>query len=104
MAETVTRQSDPDRFEISVDEGVAGSALFVDRDDRRIFFHTEVGEEFGGRGLGGTLVRQALDATHADGLTIVPVCPYVKHFLDKHDDWADSVSRPTPDDLHVVPR
>ena len=39
--------------------------------------HTEVDEEFGGRGLATILVREALDATRAAGLRIVPVCPMV---------------------------
>lgn len=100
---TVTKASGPDRFEIAVAEGAAGFAEFVDHDGRRVFFHTEIGEEFGGRGLAKVLVRRALDATRAEGLTIVPVCPFVKKYLAKHDDWADVVSAPTREDLAAVP-
>lgn len=109
--ETVTQKSDPDRFEIAVEgEGggqqVAGFAAFVDHEvdgeRRRVFHHTEVGEEFSGRGLAGIVVREALDATRAEGITIVAVCPYVVKFVQKNDDWADSLSQPTDADKAVL--
>ncbi len=102
MSTSVTRQSEPDRYEIAVDGKVAGFTQFTDRGDRRIFPHTEIGEEFGGQGLAGVLVEQALTATREDGKTIVAVCPYVKKWLGKHDEFADIVSTPTPEDLQAL--
>ncbi|WP_370891802.1 GNAT family N-acetyltransferase [Janibacter sp. GXQ6167] len=102
MAETVTRQSSPDRYQIDVDEGTAGFTQFVDHDGQRIFFHTEIGEEFGGRGLAGTLVKQALDATRDEGLRIVPMCPYVKKYVGTHHDWDDILDPVTPAAIQVV--
>lgn len=102
MSTTVSRESSPDRFEIAVEEGVAGFAQFLDRDDRRIFFHTEIAEEFGGRGLAGQVVEEAVTATRAEGRTVVPVCPYVKRWLTKHPEHADITSTPTSDDLAAV--
>jgi predicted GNAT family acetyltransferase len=81
----------------------AGKAAFRDREDARIFFHTEVDERFGGRGLGTALVRGALEATRAEGVVIVPVCPLVKAFLDKNgDEFAGAWRKPSPDDLAAV--
>ena len=77
-----------DRFEISVDGTRAGLTQFVDTDGQRIFFHTELGDEYAGQGLGGELVARALDATRETGLRVVPVCPYVKRFLGKHEEYA----------------
>lgn len=102
MSTSVTRESNPDRFEITSDGAVAGFAQFLDRDGRRIFFHTEVGEEFGGQGLGGIVVGEAIDATREEGLTVVPVCPYVKKWLTKHPEHEDITAKPTPDDLAAV--
>ena len=95
MSEDVRRRVGPDRFEITVDGAVAGLVLFVDEQGRRIFFHTEVAEAFEGRGLAGTLVAAALDATREEGLRVVPVCPYVKRFVERHplhQDIADPVT------------
>lgn len=96
----VTQASD--RFEISVDGTVAGFTQFVERDGRRIFFHTEVGKEYGGLGLGGTLVGQALTDTIEAGLTVVPVCPFVKKYAEKHPELAEHVSAAQPEDLQAI--
>ena len=58
MSASVSRETGPDRFEVSCDGAVAGFAQFVDHDGRRVFFHTEIGEEFGGQGLAGTVVER----------------------------------------------
>ena len=76
----------------------------VDHDGRRVFFHTEVGEEFSGHGLAGIVVEEAVRATREEGLTVVPVCPYVKKWLTKHTDHGATVAQPTPDDLAAIPQ
>ncbi len=102
MSTSVSRQREPDRFEIAAEGSVAGFAQFLDRGERRIFFHTEVGEEFGGRGLAGIVVEEAVSATREEGLTVVPVCPYVARWLTKHPEHEDITSQPTPDDLAAL--
>lgn len=96
---TVTRNDDQGRYDVTVDGDLAGFTEFFDDGDQRVFFHTEIDDAFGGRGLAGTLVQQALDATREDGQRIVPVCPYVAKYVKKHDTWADIVDRVTPDAL-----
>lgn len=34
----------------------------------------------------------------------MPVCPYVKQYVRKHDDWADIVDPVTPAALQAIPR
>ena len=102
MSTSVSRQSDPERFEITSEGEVAGFAQFVDHDGRRVFFHTEIGEEFGGQGLAGIVVDEAIKATREEGLTVVAVCPYVKKWLTKHPEHADISEAPTPADLAAI--
>ncbi|WP_205353164.1 GNAT family N-acetyltransferase [Janibacter anophelis] len=102
MSTSVSRQSDPERFEITSEGEVAGFAQFVDHDGRRVFFHTEVGEEFGGQGLAGIVVEEAIKSTREEGLTVVAVCPYVKKWLTKHPEHADISEAPTPADLAAI--
>ena len=104
MSASVSRETGPDRFEVSSDGAVAGFAQFVDHDGRRVLFHTEIGEEFGGQGLAGTVVEAAVRATRDEGLTVVPVCPYVTKWLTKHTDHGATVAQPTPDDLAAIPQ
>jgi uncharacterized protein len=76
-------------YTIAVEGKTVGFAAFVDRDNQRVFHHTEVDPEFGGRGLATILVEEALNATRADGKRIVPVCSMVAHVIEKHPEFAD---------------
>ena len=52
-------------------------------------YHTEVFPQFGGQGYGSMLVRQTLDQIHAmEGETVIPTCPFVARFIDRHPDYA----------------
>ncbi|MFC7344208.1 GNAT family N-acetyltransferase [Saccharopolyspora griseoalba] len=99
---TVALSSSHDRYEITTDDELAGFTEFVDRDGRRIFYHTEIGEEFGGRGLGRQLIDRALSDTRAAELRIVPVCPFVKKHLQRHHEFDDLVDAVTQDAIAAV--
>jgi predicted GNAT family acetyltransferase len=104
----VTVAPDPEnhRYTISVEGEVAGFAAYADRGDgesgtvRRVFYHTEVQEAFGGRGLATILVTAALDDVRAQGMRIVAVCPLVSAFLKKHPAYADITDPVTKDILN----
>jgi predicted GNAT family acetyltransferase len=87
------------RYTVEVDGKAAGFTAYRDRDDRRVFFHTEIDDAFAGQGLAAILVREALDDVRAAGKRIVPVCPYVAKFLKKTDDYADITDPVTPEVL-----
>jgi hypothetical protein len=61
------------------------------RGDRYAFVHTEIGDEFGGRGLASRLIRGALDEMRARGATVLPYCPFVKRYIQRHADYRDLV-------------
>ncbi|MFB7212927.1 GNAT family N-acetyltransferase [Streptomyces sp. NPDC056255] len=87
------------RYEILVDDNRAGLTAYRDRDDRRVFFHTEIDDAYAGQGLAAILVEQALTDVRASGMRIVPVCPYVAKFLKKHEEFADITDPVTPEIL-----
>ncbi|SDH49123.1 GNAT family N-acetyltransferase [Agrococcus jejuensis] len=92
-----------DRFEIVDDAGVvAGRAYFVEVAGARVFFHTKVDDAYAGQGLGRELVVAALDATRADGLHVMPVCPYVAKVVAADQRWADIVVAVTQDALDAI--
>ncbi|AXJ10995.1 GNAT family N-acetyltransferase [Arthrobacter sp. PM3] len=105
---TVANNPERSRFEVldaDADAGsVIGQAAYVDdaRSGQRIFYHTVINEEYGGRGLAKVLAEQALDATVAEGLVIVPVCPFIKKYLRKHTGYADHVAAVTSAHLDFV--
>ena len=88
------------RYEILIGGRLAGFTEYRDRDAQRVFFHTEIDEAFAGQGLASVLVRQALSDVRISGKRIVPVCPYVAKFLQKHDEFADITDAVTPEIRH----
>src|SRR4051812_13951927 len=83
-----------DRFEIWHGDHLAGFADYRRRAGATIFVHTEIADEFGGKGLGSVLARHALDATVARGEPIVPVCPFISAYLRKPPQSAAHVRWP----------
>jgi hypothetical protein len=78
------------RFELTAD-GHLAQLVYERHDDRLVLVHTRVPEALGGRGLGGTLVRYALEVAARDDLTIVPNCPFARRWLREHPDEAARV-------------
>lgn len=95
-AET-TVSAGPGEFTIDVEGKTVGHACVADRDNQRVFYHTEVDEAFGGRGLATILIQEALDATRHDGKRIVAVCPTVAKVLDKHPEFHEIRDPVTPE-------
>lgn len=86
-----TVAAESNRFTIAVDGQSVGLTEFSDRDGQRVFTHTEVADDFEGRGLATILIGEALEATRDAGLRIVPVCKMVASYIDKHDEFSDVV-------------
>ena len=79
------------RFEVRVDGAVAGYAEYRRRGGAVAFTHTVVDEAFEGRGLGSVLARGALDAVRAEGLAVLPFCPFIRSWIQRHPEYADLV-------------
>jgi uncharacterized protein len=85
-------------YTIAVDDRIVGHADFVDRGDQRVFYHTVVDPEFGGRGLATILLEEALTSARDAGKRIVPVCSMVDTVLKKHPEF-DAVTDPVTPEL-----
>jgi uncharacterized protein len=79
------------RFEMHDDGKLAGFARYARRPGRIFFVHTEIDPAFEGRGLGSQLASAALDATRATGGRIVPLCPFIANYVERHPEYADLV-------------
>ncbi|GAA3153341.1 GNAT family N-acetyltransferase [Blastococcus jejuensis] len=90
---TVRDVPDEHRYEIREGERVLGIAVYRRRGDITEFLHTEVDQDAGRPGVGGTLVRAALDDVRARGGSVVPSCPFVRGWIDRHGEYADLVVR-----------
>ena len=90
----VTVDKESDKFTISVDGKAVGLTAYADHENQRVFPHTEVDDAYEGRGLATIVIGEALAQTKAEGLRIVPMCPTVAAFVEKHSEYADIVDRP----------
>jgi hypothetical protein len=75
------------RFDLEADGHVA--VLTYRRNGKRlVLIHTEVPTELEGHGFGGRLVSAAVDRAAREGLTLVPLCPFARSWLERHPDVA----------------
>ena len=93
MALEITLNEPEHRYEAHVDGELAGFAVFTMKGDRIVFTHTEVDDRFEGQGVGSKLARHALDDVRERGsLRVVPQCPFIRSWIEKHPEYADLVS------------
>ena len=91
METTVRDVPEEHRYEIRDGDRVLGFAAYQRRGDTTVFTHTEVDPDAGQDGLGSKLVRAALDDVRSKGGTVVPQCPFVRGWIERHQDYADLV-------------
>lgn len=87
MGEVVDNRA-RDRFELE-SEGHVAVAIYEREPGRITFTHTIVPPALEGRGIGSRLVKEALAAARAEGLKVVPICPFVKAYIDRHPEEQD---------------
>jgi uncharacterized protein len=88
MSEGVRNNTALDRFELEVDGQVA-VAYYRMTPGVITFVHTEVPQALSGRGVATKLIRGALELVRAQGLKVVPQCPFVSAFMGKHPEYND---------------
>lgn len=91
---TIEVRDNPDagRYELTLDGELAGTAEYRDRGGRRIFVHTVVDRAHAGRGLGNRLAAGALDDAIARGMRVIPRCPFMRSYIERHPDYRVAIS------------
>lgn len=89
VAERIEMADAPDRerYELSVGGEVVGFSTYKARPGLIAFVHTEVDERLQGRGLADRLIRFALEDARTRGLAVLPFCPFVKAFIERHREF-----------------
>jgi predicted GNAT family acetyltransferase len=89
----VTVQDNPDRhrFELRLDGEMAGFADYRMRDGAVVIAHSEVDHAHRGKGLGGVLAKQTLEALRERAEKVVPACPFFARYVADHPEYDDIV-------------
>lgn len=88
MAEII-HKTEQNRYEL-MENGVTAYLSYYTlptSDGVRVFDHTVVPEELGGRGIGSQLAKVALDDALAQGLQVVAECSFIAHYINKHPEY-----------------
>jgi predicted GNAT family acetyltransferase len=88
---TVTNNEEVQRFEAQVG-GLRALLTYRRFPDRIIFNHIEVPPPVESKGVAAKLARTALDFARANHFRVVPLCPYVAAFIQRHAEYQDLVS------------
>jgi uncharacterized protein len=89
---TVVNVPEASRYELRDGERMIGELAYRRRNGRMALIHTEVDEALERRGLGSRLVAAALDDSRREGLEVVPLCPFVEAFIERHPEYQDLVA------------
>ncbi len=91
---TIEFVDDPDahRFELRSDGELVGFLDYHLSEGVIDLVHTEVDPAHSGQGHAATLTEGALEEARSRGVAVVPSCPYVASYIDKHAEYADLVA------------
>jgi len=92
---TVEDMPHESRLVARVDGQVVGVAEYIRTDHLLAFVHTEVDPEREGEGVGSTLAQAAMELAKAGGREVLPVCPFIAGWMNRHPEYAGLRYRPT---------
>jgi len=91
-----------ERYELVAGDAVLGIAEYRRRPGLIAFVHTEVDERVEGHGAGSRLARAALDDARARGLAVLPFCPFINGWIQRHAEYADLVPASYHEHFHLA--
>jgi len=88
VTEEVTNNAARHRYELHADGGIA-VLDYEARGDAIALTHTRVPDRLSGRGLGTSLVKAALADLRRQGCKVIPQCPFVARYIERHPEERD---------------
>jgi predicted GNAT family acetyltransferase len=93
---TVTDVPERERFEARDEaDALAGVLTYQLTGAIIAYTHTKVDPDFEHQGVGSALARAAMDDARDKGRTVVPICPFLTEWLDRHPEYEKLVARST---------
>lgn len=89
----VRNDTDAQQYSLVEDGEVIGFAAYEVEGDEIRFTHTEVDPAHRGGGHASILVQHALDDVREGTRRVVPLCSYVKAWIERHPDYQELTTR-----------
>lgn len=85
---TVRNNTADRRFELMIEGKLSMIGyMMADENTTIVFTHTEVPEELEGRGIASRLAKAALEFAKNKELAVLPLCPFVKSYIQRHPEY-----------------
>ena len=88
MDDIVTDNRDHQRFELLVD-GQVVFASYRRQPGRLVITYVEAPPALRGSGAAGRLMQGLLEHARAEGLKVMPLCPYARAWMQRHPEFKD---------------
>ena len=88
----VVDNAELNRYEVYGGPVLAGFADYHAQPQLVTMKHTEIDPAFEGRGIGSRLIAAALDDIRERRARVLPICPFVRAYLQRHPEYADLVA------------
>jgi predicted GNAT family acetyltransferase len=88
----IKNQSDGKRGSFFMDDGnvrVGEMSYLLAGPAKMIIIHTEINEDYEGKGLGRRLVQAGVAYARENHIQILPLCPFAKKIFDVTPEFAD---------------
>lgn len=77
-------------FYVEENNQIVAQMTYVWAGDTKIIIdHTEVNDNFGGKGIGKLMVEKAVQFAREKSIKIIPLCPFAKSVFDKVEEFKD---------------
>ena len=90
MVYEVINNEATNQYEFHID-GFIARIVYQKQGDKIFLIHTEVPLQLGGKGIASLLVKKVLEDIQQKGFKLIPLCPFVKKYIQHHPEWASLV-------------
>jgi uncharacterized protein len=91
METSIRQNTEQSRYELMVEDAVAGVVEYREQGDQVELTHTEVDPSYEGQGIGSHLAHAVLDNLRNEKRSLVPSCRFINGYLKRHPEFAELV-------------
>jgi predicted GNAT family acetyltransferase len=91
----VVLNEDARQFELVVDKHKAKVTYVMLSPTSIIFTHTLVPVSLKGQGIASYLAKYVLDYARENNLNVIPQCPFIRSYIERHPEYDDLVMKST---------